>query len=279
MFTRLGPGCSNGDVRKRVETGGFIMSEVAYDSGSSLTEHAHENAHFCFVVRGTYTETHGRQAIACRPSTVTFRPAGEAHEDRFDQHDVEVVTLEILPVWTERLSHESISLGESLAFQGGSVAWLADRLVSEFRRMDTGARLIMEGIALEMIAESARHATTSERSLPNWLAKTRELLHARFSERLTLDDIACEVGVHPVHLATVFRKKYDCTVGDYVRERRIDYARRELVTGTTPLATIALDAGFANQGHFSSTFKRITGFTPAEYRKSFSTRLNRPQTA
>jgi AraC family transcriptional regulator len=279
MFTRLGPGCSNGEVRKRVEAGGFIMSEVGYDSGSRLTEHAHENAHFWFVVRGTYTETHGRQAIACKPSTVTFRPAGEAHEDRFDQDDVEVVTLEIPPVWTERLTAESISLGRSLAFQGGSVSWLADRLVSELRRMDAGARLIMEGIALEMIAESARHAVSSERSLPNWLAKTRELLNARFRERLTLDDIACEVGVHPVHLATVFRKKYDCTVGDCVRERRIDYARRELVTGTTPLATIALDAGFANQGHFSSTFKRITGFTPAAYRRSFSTRLNQPQTA
>lgn len=279
MFMRLGPGCSNGDVRKRVESGGFIMSEVAYDSGTSLIEHAHENAHFCLVVRGTYTETHGRQAIACRPSTVTFRPAGEAHEDRFDQDDVEVVTLEIPPSWTARLSDESISLGQSLIFQHGSVPWLADRLVNELRRMDAGARLVMEGIALEMIAESARHSVTAERSLPSWLAKTRELLHARFRERLTLDDIASEVGVHPVHLATVFRRKYDRTVGDYIRERRIDYARRELVTGATPLATIALDAGFANQGHFSSTFKRLTGFTPAAYRKSFSSRLNRPQTA
>jgi AraC family transcriptional regulator len=279
MFTRLGPGCSNGNVRKRVETGGFIMSEVGYDSGSRLTEHAHENAHFCFVIRGTYTETHGRQEIACRPSTVTFRPAGEAHEDRFDQDDVEVVTLEVPPSWTERLSQESIALRHSLTFQGGSVPWLADRLVSEFRRMDAGARLVMEGIALEMIAESARHTATTERSLPEWLAKARELLHARFSERLTLDDIASEVGVHPVHLATVFRKKYDRTVGEYVRERRIDYARRELVSGTTPLATIALDAGFANQGHFSSTFKQITGFTPAAYRRSFARRLNRPQTA
>src|SRR4051812_29935226 len=226
MLTRLGPGCSNGEVRKRVDAGGFIMSEVAYDSGSSLTEHAHENAHFCLVVRGTYTETHGRQEIACRPSTVTFRPAGEAHEDRFDQDEVEVVTLEIPPSWTERLGAESISLAHSLTFNGGSVPWLADRLVSEFRRMDAGARLIMEGIALEMIAESARYAVTSRGSLPDWLAKARELLHARFRERLTLDDIASEVGVHPVHLATVFRKKYDRTVGEYVRERRIDYACR-----------------------------------------------------
>jgi AraC family transcriptional regulator len=137
----------------------------------------------------------------------------------------------------------------------------------------------MEGIALEMIAESARYAVTAEGPLPEWLAKARALLHARFCERLSLDDIASAVGVHPVHLATVFRKKYDRTVGEYVRERRIDYARRELVSGTTPLATIALDAGFASQAHFSSTFKRITGFTPAVYRRSFSSRLNRPQTA
>jgi AraC family transcriptional regulator len=58
-------------------------------------------------------------------------------------------------------------------------------------------------------------------------------------------------------------------VGEYIRGLRIEYACHEIERGELPLALIALEAGFANQGHFSSTFKRLTGFTPASYRNSF----------
>jgi AraC family transcriptional regulator len=94
-------------------------------------------------------------------------------------------------------------------------------------------------------------------------------IHERFTENLTLEQIASEVGVHPVHLASVFRQKYHCTVGEYIRELRIEYACREITKGEKPLVTIALEAGFANQGHFSGNFKRLTGFTPTSYRNSF----------
>lgn len=136
--------------------------------------------------------------------------------------------------------------------------------------MDTAASLIIEGLTLEILAETARHSAQNvERRIPLWLKRAKDLLHARFAEHLTLEQIASEVGVHPIHLASVFRQKYHCTVGEYIRGLRIEYSRHEIEKGETPLAIIALEAGFANQGHFSSTFKRLTGFTPASYRNSF----------
>jgi AraC family transcriptional regulator len=49
---------------------------------------------------------------------------------------------------------------------------------------------------------------------------------------------------------------------------RIEDACRRLATSDAPLVAIALDAGFADQSHFAKTFKRQTGMTPAEYRRS-----------
>ena len=136
--------------------------------------------------------------------------------------------------------------------------------------MDTAASLIIEGLTLEIMAETARHSAQNvERTVPYWLKQAKDLIHARFAENLTLEQIASEVGVHPIHLASVFRQKYLCTVGEYIRGLRIEYACREIERGELPLALIALEAGFANQGHFSSTFKRLTGFTPVAYRNSF----------
>lgn len=266
MFNKLGLGCSNGKILKSLDTAGFVMTEIAYSAESRLSEHSHENAHFCFVLQGSYTESDSKNVLECEPSTLTFRPAGEIHQDKFHNKDVRVFTIEIPTQWIERLRQDSIYLGHSINFRRGAVTRLSERLVKEFYGMETAANLIMEGLTLEIIAETARNSRHKVKcSIPPWLKKAKDLIHSSFKENLTLNQIASEVGVHPIHLANVFPQKYNCTVGEYIRDLRIEYARREITKGETPLAIIALEAGFANQGHFSSTFKRITGFTPAAY--------------
>jgi AraC family transcriptional regulator len=270
MLKKLEPGCSNGKVLKSFDTAGFIMSEIAYSARGRLSEHYHENAHFCFVLQGAYIESDNTQEMQCKPLTLTFRPPGELHKDKFHNQEVRVFTIEIPPRWIERLRQDSIYLGRSINFQGGLITRLTDRLVREVHRMDTAASLIIEGLTLEIMAETARHSAQNvERTIPSWLTRAKDLLHARFTEHLTLEQIASEVGVHPIHLATVFRQKYHCTVGEYIRGLRIEYACHEIEKGEMPLACIALEAGFANQGHFSTAFKRLTGFTPTSYRNSF----------
>jgi AraC family transcriptional regulator len=270
MNKNLGPGCSNGAVLKSFDTAGFIMSEIGYAAKSRLSEHSHENAHFCFVLQGTYTELHNKQELCCGPSTLTFRPPGEIHEDEFHNQAVRVFTIEVPPKWIERLRQDSVYLGRSISFQGGAITRLSERIVKEFHQMDTAAGLIIEGLTLEIMAETARHSSAQsvERNIPYWLKQAKDLLHERFAENLTLEQIASEVGIHPIHLASVFRQKYHCTVGEYIRQLRIEYACCEITRGKMSLVTIALNAGFANQGHFSSTFKRLTGVTPGVYRNS-----------
>src|SRR5262249_4267028 len=95
----------------------------------------------------------------------------------------------------------------------------------------------------------------------------RELLQDRFAENLTHDAIAAAAGIHPVHLARVFRRHYGCTLGEYVRKLRVDFAARQLIATNERLAGIALAAGFSGQSHFTRAFKRQTGMTPASFRR------------
>jgi AraC family transcriptional regulator len=75
--------------------------------------------------------------------------------------------------------------------------------------------------------------------------------------------------VHPAHLAREFRRRYQQTIGEYVRSLRIEFARQELHTSDKPISEIAIGAGFFDQSHFARTFKLITGFPPAAFRKTF----------
>jgi AraC family transcriptional regulator len=85
-------------------------------------------------------------------------------------------------------------------------------------------------------------------------------------------DVARRVGVHPVHLARTFRRVHQMTFAGYVRQVRIEFARRELTVSGAPLGDIAVAAGFCDQSHFSRLFKRYTGQTPAEYRLALQAR-------
>ena len=91
-------------------------------------------------------------------------------------------------------------------------------------------------------------------------------------ENLSLENIAASVGIHPTHFARAFRRHCGCTPGEYIRQLRVEFARRQLANSNRPLSEIALDSGFSDQSHFNKVFKRATGFTPAAYRRTFRTR-------
>ena len=146
---------------------------------------------------------------------------------------------------------------------------LGTRLYDEFRHTDELSPLAFEGLTLELLAECSRQAArTRDHQPPRWLRRVSDLAQARFRERLALGAIAESVGVHPAHLARVFRRFHGCTLGDYVRKLRVEFACHCLTTSDAPLADIALAAGFSDQSHFSNTFKRHTGVPPAAFRRS-----------
>ncbi len=219
------------------------------------------------ALRGVCTETYGRKVRVYEPSVLSFLPAGDVHSLEFHNTGMHSFSIEIALPLAKRVQEYSLNLNTSVHCQGGSLALLYKKAYSEFVRMDDVAALVIEGLVLEMLAEVSRRQTEpAVNGSPRWLKQARELIHEHFSESLTLNDIADAVGVHPVHLSRTFRKHYLCTVGDYIRQLRIEYASHQILTSKAALLEIAADAGFSDQSHFSRIFKRYMGLTPTEYR-------------
>lgn len=251
---------------------GFTLTETAYTPSLQLPRHSHRYAYLCFVLQGSFTEFYEQRSRACRPSTLIFHPSDESHSDHF--HTAARCFNLLFDIrWVDRVRQYSGIIDCPTEFYGGFVAQLATRLYREFHQMDELSPLIVEGLALEILGEAARSSLTRKRvAPPRWLKQARELLHEQFHESLTLSTLARSVGVHETHLSREFRRYYRCTVGEYIRHLRIEFACQQLSTSVTPLSDIALAAGFTDQSHFARTFKQITGTSPATYRRTFRTR-------
>jgi AraC family transcriptional regulator len=188
------------------------------------------------------------------------------HSETLDDSEVSSFIIEIERSSFERVREYSDILDRPSHFQGGVPAMMAMKLYREFRCMDTVSPLAIEGLFLEMLAAVVRRETAnSPRTLRTWLKQAEDLLRAHFGESISLREIAQQVGIHPVHLAREFRRRFGVTVGEYVRSLRIDRARR-LIEIETPLKDVALSAGFFDQSHFCRVFRGFTGMTPSEYR-------------
>jgi AraC family transcriptional regulator len=254
-------------VRTRT-AGDFLLTETRYASDSSLSTHAHEYGCLVVVLDGTFDERFEAKSRRVGPGTVILRPEGESHSDRFGSGGGRCLNVEMRPQWLKRVREVANPLDRSAAYSGGAFAVVGRRLHAELVNGDDLSSLMVESLVLGLLADAAREDRRSTWDAPRWLLRAKERIDDDASAHVTLADLAAEAGVHPVHLATMFRRCFGRTVATYVRQLRVELACRELLDSNAPLADIALAAGFSDQSHFGRRFKEAIGVTPAVYRNA-----------
>ncbi|HUF03006.1 MAG TPA: AraC family transcriptional regulator [Aridibacter sp.] len=265
--SHLRPGQFYGTVAEKRSVNSSIISEVVHSAPKRLPEHSHELAFFCLLIDGSYSESLGRRRFFYRPLSILWHPSGTEHRDEIGNKGGRFFGIEIREEGLRTLM-DFANVPHHFHERGTPLVWLACRLYHEFRNWQPGSELVAEGITLEMLGRSARKEPAPHKKPPAWLKRVIERLDEEFSESPSASDLAAEAGVHPVHLAAVFRKFKRETVGEYVQARRIEFAFGRLGEKDLSLADIAAEAGFSDQSHFTRVFRRYTGMTPGAFRTS-----------
>jgi AraC family transcriptional regulator len=270
MSVKLMPGDYFGVRNRARQVGGLTLSEYECAPEIIIPEHSHHRTFMSFVLNGGWQEWYGAgQSRVRRPHTLAIHPAGEVHSEQISDGGSRAFHVEFSEEWLGRLEGQAVVLAGSLHVESGPLIWLVLRLYAEFRRPETVSRLVIEGIILEIIGELARETgNIAKKPPPAWLLQADDILRSRFTRQLSLTDIAKEVGVHPVHLTRTFRRHFNCSIGERLRDLRIQCACRELATSDRPLAEIAISAGFCDQSHLSRAIRRRTGLTPSVLREN-----------
>lgn len=97
-----------------------------------------------------------------------------------------------------------------------------------------------------------------------------ENINDSFSDKLNLQNISNIFHISKNYLCHLFKVQTGYRFGEYVNIQKVNKAKKLIEEGKKTFEFISFECGFSSQSHFSTTFKKYTGLTPNEYKKSIS---------
>jgi AraC family transcriptional regulator len=254
-------------VEARLRTDDVLLSELRQPCPRTVPRHQHELAYVTVVLDGDYLEGDRGKLEDLRPLTAVFNPSGVQHATVIGPAGASFFTIELRDESLRQLDWQ-MPVQTKFDHGAGAMLWPGLRLYSAFKTQ-TADPLVLESHVLELLGAIAGSGSL-EKSAPQWLGRVKERMQEEFRDNIRMRDLAGDAGVHPVHLARVFRAREGRTPGDYLQQLRVRAACHLLRSRDYPLAHIAVECGFADQSHFTRVFRKFTETTPAQFRRALA---------
>ena len=97
-------------------------------------------------------------------------------------------------------------------------------------------------------------------------ARLSRYIDQHYCEDLTLESLAATFLIHKVYLAKVFKAETNLSVGEYIRNKRMERAQAMLAREDVRVGEVVDKLGFHNAQTFYNLFKRCVGMSPSEYK-------------
>lgn len=194
------------------------------------------------------------------------------HPDKFDSAG------KFVPgKWSGLSKTEALTVGKILLLNDALVllkvkdaADILQQLEAEIHNQEIGYRTRVNQLIDELFILITRQLTrqnNSFRDFPQTFLKLEQMLRQNLAHQWTVEEMAALVGLG----TTAFTEKAKSYTGfspfNYLINIRISEAIKLLKKPDVNVTDIALNTGFYSSQHFSTTFRKLTGYTPREFRK------------
>jgi AraC-like DNA-binding protein len=183
----------------------------------------------------------------------------------------------VLGQWSRLTENEGLTIGKIILFNGCPVlsklkeaGTLFQNVYNEFVNQEIGYYARINQLIDELfilIARQLSRQNNSRRDFPQTFMKLEQSLRENLSHQWTVEEMAALVGLG----ITAFSEKVKNYTGfsplNYLINIRISEAIKLLKRKDVHVTDIALDVGFYSSQHFATTFKKLTGYTPSDFRK------------
>lgn len=150
-------------------------------------------------------------------------------------------------------------------------------LVSTTSKNDDISKLIGNNISQTLCLYLFSNYNTNEfasngnkiKFTPKKFSLLQEYIHDNLSDKITLENLAEIAEISNHNLLRFFSNSFGKTPAQYIIEQRLRKARWLLKNSKKDITNIALETGFSSHSHLTSTFKKIIGITPQEFRQLY----------
>ena len=184
----------------------------------------------------------------------------------------------VLRKWSNITSPELISIKKILFLNsvpivsrlkdaGSIFSQLRNELFSQEIGYVTRVNHLIDDLLI-MITRKLTQQNISQRDFPRIFFKLEETLREDLSHHWTVDEMAALVGLGTTSFSDKVKSYTGFSPMNYLINIRISEAIKLLKKPHAHMTNIALETGFYSSQHFSTTFKKLTGYTPSQFRKN-----------
>jgi AraC family transcriptional regulator len=183
----------------------------------------------------------------------------------------------VTEIWQKGFDREGdFTIRTSIGIEDPVIARLGTLGRRELIEGGAGGRLYLEGLATLLTVHLLRGYGSSTPALPQYrgglaprqMRRVLDYIDAHLTDELGLVDLATIAGLSPNHFGEAFKTSVGKSPHRFVMERRVQHAMELLRNDERSIAEIAQAAGFSSQSRLTQNFRRVTGLTPGQFRRS-----------
>lgn len=136
---------------------------------------------------------------------------------------------------------------------------------------DFFANLVLQELVVRLMQTQAKHVfldNHQSHKTSNRFAHVVDYIQKHLQENMSIKTLSREAYMSEPHFFRCFKQQFGVSPVDYINEQRIRAAKMMLQAADISITDISFACGFNNLNYFLKMFKRHTGLTPAQYRKS-----------
>jgi AraC family transcriptional regulator len=271
-------------IDKRVEWDGVRVGHYRVHPGE-MSPRSHKTHHIFVPLAGSVTiegvMENGTTMIR-RPGVgqIGVTPAGVRYSATW-QEELEYVLVTLSQDFISRATidfkaNKDAKIVPACGPQDALIRSIGQALAAELDSEQPNGKLYAESLVNALAVHLLRHYSTDSvvadlqfGGLPaHRLRRVTEFIDGNLENDLSLAEIAQAADLSPYHFARSFKQTTGMTPIQFLMQRRIEYAKFMLTESELPIVEVGLNAGFKNQSHFTTLFRKFTTMTPKAYRNA-----------